>query len=416
MNRQIATHACHLSQVFPNSDGLTLLVNISYASIWWLVQWKIILSFSLILSRVLILVILRERLIFCIYRITFSDIVTDHPPALSATIHPVVAKVRKIVGKFRKSPVKNDILQKVVKLKHGKELRLQRDCKTRWSSLCTMLERYDRISDAVNDVLGELELSHLKLFPREAELVKDIIKTLAPFKTATEFLCRRDSNLCQAEVIIQFIDSKLKEIDSPLARTLLDRLRTRYVKRKNLNFVSLVKFYSDPGILDVDVEQEYSMITKATITRNSKSLHQRLFKKKDTNSEGDGSATTGCQDSPETHTSSSADSNVPQIPVPLAKELSDLLRGSDLSTPTASRTDTLAREIGLFTTNRQETDTIKEIRHALFVVPPTSVESERVFSASGLFLTKLRCNLNDSSLDMLIFLKFYFSRNDRGQA
>ena len=75
--------------------------------------------------------------------------------------------------------------------------------------------------------------------------------------------------------------------------------------------------------------------------------------------------------------------------------------------------DTLAREIALFTTNRQETDAIKEIRRALFVLPPTSVESERVFSASGLFLSKLRCNLNDSSLDMLIFLKFYFARNNR---
>ena len=29
-----------------------------------------------------------------------------------------------------------------------------------------------------------------------------------------------------------------------------------------------------------------------------------------------------------------------------------------------ARTDTLAREIGLFTANRQETDTIKEIRRA----------------------------------------------------
>ena len=34
------------------------------------------------------------------------------------------------------------------------------------------------------------------------------------------------------------------------------------------------------------------------------------------------------------------------------------------------------------------------------------MESERVFGANGLFLSKLRCNLNDSSLDMLIFLNF----------
>ena len=38
-------------------------------------------------------------------------------------------------------------------------------------------------------------------------------------------------------------------------------------------------------------------------------------------------------------------------------------------------------------------------------VPPTSVEAERVFSAGGLFLTKLRSNMSDSILNKLIFLK-----------
>ena len=60
-------------------------------------------------------------------------------------------------------------------LKHEKELRMQRDY-YRWSSLCSMLERYDRITDAVH---GNLKL----------EIV-------------TEFLCKRDSMLAQAEVII----------------------------------------------------------------------------------------------------------------------------------------------------------------------------------------------------------------------
>ena len=230
-----------------------------------------------------------------------------------------------------------------------------------------MLERYDPITDAVNEVLDDLELGNLKLDTGETELVKDIIKTLAPFKTATEFLCKSESNLAQAEVIIQFIDSKLEEIDSPLSRTLLDRLRTRYVKRKNLNFISLVKFYSDHVILDADVAQEYRMIRKSTLMRNSKSLHQRLFKQKETNSDGDSSASSATtQDSMSTPTG--ADYN----PILLAKELSDLIKGSHSTT--VARSDTLAREIALFTTNRQETDAIKEICSALFVVPLTSVD------------------------------------------
>ena len=36
---------------------------------------------------------------------------------------------------------------------------------------------------------------------------------------------------------------------------------------------------------------------------------------------------------------------------------------------------------------------------ALKTVPSTSIESERVFSAAGLFITKLRTRLSDSSID-----------------
>ena len=41
-------------------------------------------------------------------------------------------------------------------------------------------------------------------------------------------------------------------------------------------------------------------------------------------------------------------------------------------------------------------------------IPQTSVESERAFSAAGLFITKIRSRLGDDTLDSLCFLKSYF--------
>ena len=67
-----------------------------------------------------------------------------------------------------------------------------------------------------------------------------------------------------------------------------------------------------------------------------------------------GIATTGPQDLQATPTS--ADSN-------------PIIKGS--GSTTIARTDTIAQEIGLFTTYRQETDTIKEIHHALFYLSYT---------------------------------------------
>ena len=44
----------------------------------------------------------------------------------------------------------------------------------------------------------------------------------------------------------------------------------------------------------------------------------------------------------------------------------------------------------------------------LLTIPPTSVESERTFSSSGNFATKISSRLNDHSLDCLCFLRAYF--------
>ena len=73
--------------------------------------------------------------------------------------------------------------------------------------------------------------------------------------------------------------------------------------------------------------------------------------------------------------------------------------------------DTFTKEVNLFCAGRlQKTQTINELHQALLTIPPTSVEAERVYYTSGLFLTKLRSKLSDHTIDMLVFLKFYFVR------
>lgn len=44
----------------------------------------------------------------------------------------------------------------------------------------------------------------------------------------------------------------------------------------------------------------------------------------------------------------------------------------------------------------------------LLTIPPTSVESERAFSSSGQFVTKVRSRLNDHTLNSLCFLRAHF--------
>ena len=92
----------------------------------------------------------------------------------------------------------------------------------------------------------------------------------------------------------------------------------------------------------------------------------------------------------------------------MAKQLSDFLKQQS-SGKSSEVQDTFAREIGLFIAGKKQTSELQLLHKALQVIPPTSVEAERVFSAGGLFLTKLRSRMSDTTLDKLMFLKFFFA-------
>jgi hAT family C-terminal dimerisation region len=48
-------------------------------------------------------------------------------------------------------------------------------------------------------------------------------------------------------------------------------------------------------------------------------------------------------------------------------------------------------------------------------IKPTSVESERAFSASGNFVSKLRSSLEDNTLNAFCFLWAHFKREQKAQ-
>ena len=320
------------------------------------------------------------------------------PRDLATSIYPVVKKVRVIVQKFRRSPVKNDSLQEEVKKKYGKELSVIRDCKTRWSSLHSMIERFITLEEPLNKVLDDLGLQKLKLSSEEIQLLRDIVAALEPFKVATEFLCKRKCNLVEAEDIIKFTASKLRATDSDLSRKLLLSLETRYLNRRNSNLVSLAKFFKNPDSLSNN-EDTYKMPSKATITKNAKALHQRLF--------SDNTETSALTSKAEPVEEVTSEPSMAKM-IPMVKQLSDFLKQQS-SGKSSEVQDTFAREVGLFIVGRKQTAELQLLHQALQVVPPTSVEAERVFSAGGLFLTKLRSRMSDSTLDKLIFFKLFFA-------
>ncbi|GFX47820.1 BED-type domain-containing protein [Trichonephila clavipes] len=72
-------------------------------------------------------------------------------------VNETIKKIKNVVKLFRKSPIKNDILQKYVKEEFGCEKMVCLDTKTRWNSLLPMLERFLEIKSAISKALIDIK-------------------------------------------------------------------------------------------------------------------------------------------------------------------------------------------------------------------------------------------------------------------
>ena len=149
-------------------------------------------------------------------------------------------------------------------------------------------------------------------------------------------------------------------MNTELSLKLVEQLKIRYFKRRNTQMVSMSKFFENPSCFSPSTNDEFKMPTKATITRATKALHGRLYPEEVTVDEPE--ASTGTQQA---------------APANLVGELSEFLRFSHGTN--RSETDTFTKEFNLHVSGGERTRTLQQTYEALLVVPPTSVEAERVF-------------------------------------
>lgn len=156
---------------------------------------------------------------------------SDTMPELSDEYKNVIAKVRRVVKIFKRSPTRNDaVLQKYVLQEHGKDLNLMLDCPTRWNSLLAMLSRFQQLASCVQKALIDLKLSN-EVNQADYAVVSEMVAALQPVTLAVEAICRRDSNIIAAEAAIHFCIVQLRKQSSALAYSLAVSLESRMRQR-----------------------------------------------------------------------------------------------------------------------------------------------------------------------------------------
>lgn len=106
---------------------------------------------------------------------------------------------------IHRSATKNDeILQKYVVEEFKEELPLILDCKTRWSSLFQMVERFYKLRNCVLKALIDVK-SKVTFADEEMETVRTLMEILHPVKLAVEALCKADATLLTANTTLEFM-------------------------------------------------------------------------------------------------------------------------------------------------------------------------------------------------------------------
>ena len=321
-------------------------------------------------------------------------------PSFVEDFQPLIQKIRKLVAMFRRSPVKNDSLQKHVKTAHSKELHLIADCKTRWNSLLHMLKRFLLLKNELQKALldhGQLEEF---LTNDEVERLKDLVDVLETMEIGSVNISTNDSSLLDADQVMEFTLEKLQDNQSSIGRKMHELLLKRFEERRNPLLSGILHQLSQSSDSSLDYPMRNDLIKKM------KDLYVRLF----SSSESMGAE----EPQPSTSTSEeqeqpSKKSKVEELKAFLEKKKASAKEKNSVGNLSSSSAILLEirREMTIFETTGQRPPCLDKIFKAVSTPPPTSVEAERAFSAAGLFVTKMRSSLSDNSIDTLCFLRHH---------
>ena len=196
---------------------------------------------------------------------------------LQQVVAEVIGKVRTVVKMFRKSPLKDEILQKNIQAQLNTELKLILDSKTRWNILLEMIIIFVRVEKRIRWALVEIGTS-TTITNAEIKILDDLIDVLELVKHAVDGLCRRNATLLTAERIHDFVFKILPNSNSACSASLQSHLEVRIKYRRNACLVHLLEYLHNRNFL---MENKFNIFgeygNKNKMYTLAATLMQKLF-------------------------------------------------------------------------------------------------------------------------------------------
>ena len=168
------------------------------------------------------------------------------------------------------------MLQVLVKDETGRELNLQKDIKTRWNSLLTMIRNFLRIQVSIQKDL--IDHGKLSMFPTDEEItyITELSEALQVMAYCSTQLGARDMNLARADQHYEFALNELDSLKSSISKRLHDNLYSRIVERRPKIYATLLAYLENRKFLDTR-RNNLTYSTKARIQAAAEELYVRLF-------------------------------------------------------------------------------------------------------------------------------------------
>ena len=310
---------------------------------------------------------------------------------LNLDISHIVNKVRRVSKLFKRSPLKNEILQNYVKEKHSNGLQLILDCKTRWSSLLNMLERIVEIQIPVQKTLLDLN-SEIKIGDEEFIQISHIVQALGPIKIAVEALCRRDANFITAEATIIFLlDEMQNHLPSEYNNRIIEAITQRSIQERYIEASKIIAYLHNP-LAKLEKKTVVREFCCKLLSRVSLDLDRETVNEMDQ----------------VIYNSDTAINDTEALPVAMKLQLAidaSLKTPQEIPPSDDSLSSSLKYELNIAEHTGKRGILLEKVYQMLLTVPPTSVESERIFSSCAYFCNRFRSRLSDRTLNTLCLIR-----------
>lgn len=275
--------------------------------------------------------------------------------------------------------------------------------------MATMFQRFLRISECINHALVEIGLETFS----ESELVviKKLYGVLEPLEVAVKELSKDKATLITAEGVYKFLFNNLSEMkNNEFSQKLIFEIKKRMDQRRNKTLITLM-IYLQTGIVPKSTEfLNYSTKTAAKIL--AETIVKNYFMNNNYADTDDDTTNIIINDDDDDlqliDESENINGNDNDLQKQLHDAISSLTAGSDV-TPSDNR---LKKDFEYLDAFKKRTEKLEKLYATLLTISPTSTITERVFSTTGNIKTKIRSSLKFKNLNMLLFLKYYFKKEE----